>query len=493
LIQRRRAVIVEWMIDDEEEGTPIGVLRPTEVPAFSLSVVDGPVLAGVSDVGLALTIDGTRPSRAHLGKSPVASLRLRDPKVSRNHVSLDVIAGRLRVTDTGSTNGTFLNGVLIREAHAFGGETLRIGDTTLRIDASAPLVFPATSDRFGPLLGTSLEMRRLYPLLERLAASDVPLVIEGETGTGKEVVAEAIHAGSARAKREFVVFDCTAVAPNLMEAALFGHERGAFTGAVGSQPGVFEQADGGTLLLDEIGDLDVALQPKLLRAIERSEIRRVGGTRWIHVDVRVMGATRRDLEREIQLGRFRDDLFYRLAVARVELPPLRERHGDVRFLTRHFWDSVGGGAAMPHDFFAKLEAYDWPGNVRELRNVVARRLALGDLAPPPGAPPSRTGTRASLGSVPPSSLGSVPSSSLGSAPSVPSAPGSDAEGLEEVLSRALQSKLPLSAARDIVVQEFERRYLQKLLVEHGGDATSAARSAGVARRYFQLLRGKRGL
>ena len=459
----------------DDDGTPIGWLRPAAVPAFAVTVIDAP--PGSPDLGARLVIDGTRPSRAHVGKSPLAPLRLSDPRVSRAHASFDVVSGRLRIVDMGSTNGTFLNGLWIREAHAVGGETLRVGDTSLRVESSQGFVLPVTEDRFGTLLGMSLEMRRLYPLLERLAKSDVPLVIEGETGTGKEVVAEAIHAKSARKDRNFVVFDCTAVAPNLMEAALFGHERGAYTGAVGSQAGVFEQADGGTLLLDEIGDLDISLQPKLLRAIERSEIRRVGGSKWLQVNVRVMGATRRDLEREIQLGRFRDDLFYRLAVARVELPPLRERTGDVAFLARHFWDAVGEGAAMPVDFSSRLEAYDWPGNVRELRNVVVRRLALGDLAPPPGAPASRGGSR-------------VPRPS---APESVRPPEAEGGSIEETMRKALSSGLPLSAARDLIVQEFERRYLAKLLGDHGGDATSAARAAGVARRYFQLLRGKRGL
>ena len=447
---------------DDDEGTPVGYLRPVDVAAFRVSVVEGP------DAGQSITIDGTRPSRAHLGKSSLSALRLSDLSVSRNHITLDVVGGTLRLVDVGSTNGTFVNGLEVREARLSGGETVRLGDTSLRVELLGTNILAGSAlDHFGGVLGTSLEMRRLYPLLERIANSDVPLVIEGDTGTGKEIVAEAIHAASPRAALDFAVFDCTAIAPTLMEAALFGHERGAFTGAVGSQAGVFEQADGGTLLLDEIGDLDISLQPKLLRAIERNEIRRVGGSKWIKVNVRVMGATRRDLEREIQNGRFRDDLFYRLAVARVELPPLRERHGDIAFLARFFWRSIGEDTALPADFIRRLEAYDWPGNVRELRNAVARRLALGDLAPAPGAR-ARPSTPA-----PP--------------PSIP------ASAAQDPIERVLASDLPLSASRDLVIQEFERRYLARMLSKHGGDATSAARSAGIARRYFQLLRGKRGL
>jgi transcriptional regulator with GAF, ATPase, and Fis domain len=452
-------------VEDDDDGTPVGLLRPVEVPAFRIQVIEGP------DAGLTITIDGTRPSRAHVGKSTLSALRLTDPQVSRNHLALDVHQGTLRLVDCGSTNGTTVNGVWVRECRLTGGESIRLGDTALRVEALGQSLLPASSqDRFGPLLGASLEMSRIYPLLERLARSDVPVLIEGETGTGKEVVAEAIHAAGARSKRELVVFDCTAVAPTLMESALFGHERGAFTGAVTASEGVFEAANGGTLLLDEIGDLDLQLQPKLLRAIERSEIRRVGGSKWIHVDVRVMSATRRDLELEIQNGRFRDDLFYRLAVARVELPPLRERRGDVAFLARHFWRTIGDTTPIPPDFQRGLETYDWPGNVRELRNFVARRLALGDLAPAPGDRPSRSSA-------------------------VPPAPSSQRviEETGDVIERVLQGELPLSASRDLVIQEFERRYLARALDRNGGDATSAARAAGVARRYFQLLRGKRGL
>src|SRR6185295_1871125 len=179
----------------------------------------------------------------------------------------------------------------------------------------------------------------------------------------------------------FVVFDCTAVPPTLVESELFGHERGAFTGAIANRKGVFEQADGGTLLIDEIGDLEPHLQPKLLRALERSEVRRVGGTGWVKVDVRVLSATRRDLDKEVAAGRFRDDLYHRLAVTRIELPPLRKRRGDVALLARAFAARLGATLdAFGHETLARWEDYTWPGNVRELRNAVARRIALGELA-----------------------------------------------------------------------------------------------------------------
>ena len=427
-------------------------LPPETLPSFVLTVVDG------ADCGLSLNVDGAQPSRAYVGKSPVCQLRLADVKVSRRHLALDVVGKTLRLTDLGSTNGTSVNGIAVADGFLRGGEVIRIGDTALRVDVAMPTTRTMShASRFGRLVGASAEMRRLYPLCERLSVSNVPLVIEGETGTGKELLAESLHEASHRAAGPFVVFDCTAVPPNLVEAALFGHERGAFTGAVTTAKGVFEQADGGTLLIDEIGDLEHSLQPKLLRALERFEVRRVGGDRWIRVDVRVVAATRRDLEREIQEGRFRDDLFYRLAVARIELPPLRERHGDIALLAQHFWEHLGGGdTPLPFDLLLRFESYSWPGNVRELHNAVARRLALGDLAAEQGRRPVDVRSAAP----------------------------------EDVVEEVLRRGLPLSQSREIVVDNFERRYVQRVLSLHGNDVARAAAASGIARRYFQLLRAR---
>jgi two-component system, NtrC family, response regulator HydG len=308
---------------------------------------------------------------------------------------------------------------------------------------------------FGRIVGASAAMRRLYPLCERLSASEVPLVIEGETGSGKEVLAESLHECGPRSKGPFVVFDCTAAAPSLVESALFGHARGAFTGAVAARRGAIEAAGGGTLLIDEIGDLDLSLQAKLLRAIERREIQRVGAERWTRVDVRVLAATRRNLEVEVRAGRFRDDLFFRLVVARIGLPPLRERAGDVTLLARHFWRTLGGADAPPPDFLKQLESYDWPGNVRELHNAVWRRLSLGalDLAVDP---PSRT--------APP----------------------------EDVIESILARDLPFPRARSEALAEFERRYVARLLGRHGGSVSRAAVASGITLRYFQAIRARLG-
>jgi transcriptional regulator with GAF, ATPase, and Fis domain len=317
---------------------------------------------------------------------------------------------------------------------------------------------------FGRFVGGSPEIRRLYPLAERLARSQVPVIIEGETGTGKEVLAEAIHGASPRSAGPYVVFDCTAVPASLLEADLFGYERGAFTGAFAARKGVFEQAHGGTLLIDEIGDLDIALQPKLLRAIERCEIRRLGGDAPIVVDVRILAATRRDLDRQVQADRFRDDLFHRLAVGRIELPPLRQRRGDVALLAHHFWRQLGGGdCVLASSIVARWEEERWPGNVRELRNAVARLLALGDLAHEP------EGRDASLESF--GRPGELPQS-------------------DDYLSAILAQRLPLPVARVRLVAEFQRRYTAQVLAEHGGNVARAASASGIGRRYFNMIRGR---
>jgi transcriptional regulator with GAF, ATPase, and Fis domain len=428
--------------------------------AFVITVTEGP------DKGLTFTLDDAHASRVLVGQSPACDLRLTDREVSRRHVSLEMTDRGIRIVDLGSTNGTFVDRVKIHEAELLGGEMLRVGSSVLTIEHESTAAVPrlTNANRFGKILGASREMRRLYPLCERLALSTVPVILEGETGTGKEVLAESLHEVGPRAAGPFIVFDCTAAPPNLVESELFGHERGAFTGAVSQRKGVFEQAHGGTLLIDEIGDLEQALQPKLLRAIERSEIRRVGGDRWIKVDVRVLAATRRDLDREVQAGRFRDDLFHRLAVGRIELPPLRHRRGDVGILARYMWRELGGDERrLPADVLLKWEDYEWPGNVRELRNAVARQLALGELA---GMP--RVEWNEPAEQEPPRSGGSP----------------------DDPIERVIGMRLPFVQARERIMQEFERRYVARVLSEHGGDVAKAAAASGIGRRYFQMIRAR---
>ncbi len=427
-------------------------LRP-EGASWQLRVIGGP------DAGMTALLDGSRPPRVLVGTSPACEVKLNDPLVSRRHLALELGGPLLRVQDQGSTNGTFLGSTQIVEALLRGGETLVLGDTTVRFELApqASSEPGSRSIRFGRVLGASEEMRRLYPRVATLAQSSVPIIIEGETGTGKEVLAESIHEASPRARGPFVVFDCSSVSPSLVESELFGHEKGAFTGAVATRRGVFEEAHGGTLLIDEIGELRLDLQMKLLRVLERGEVKRVGGSRWIRVDVRVIAATRRDLDTEVELGRFRDDLFYRLAVGRIELPPLRRRTGDIPLLVDHFWQMYGGNPdALPPDLIERYEAYSWPGNVRELANAVARQLALGE-------------------------------SDLGRPEPDPRASSAQFPSFDEVLDEVYD--LPFPRARARVISEFERRYVTRLVAVHGTVARAAAAS-GLARRYFQELRAR---
>jgi len=441
---------------DEATRTSVSLSNEAHLePAkYLLSVVSGP------STGATFVLDSSQPGRVLLGQGPACLFRIEDSEASRRHLALELtVAGAIRLTDLESTNGTYVDRVRVSEALLVGDELIRIGATVIRVDREHGGQLPPAASGFGKLVGASPEMCRLYPLCERLAQSNVPVIIEGETGTGKEVLAESLVERGSRRDQPFIVFDCTAVPPNLVESELFGHERGAFTGAQTSRRGVFEQADGGTLFIDEIGDLDPGLQPKLLRALERGEVHRVGGDRWIHVDVRVLAATRRDLDHEVQAGRFRDDLFHRLAVARVELPPLRHRTGDVALLARHLWRQLGGEERLlPESLLARWEGEPWPGNVRELRNAVSRRFALGDMH---DAAQQKAIDRALVA-------------------------GGDASA--DPIERLLSLGLPFPRARDELLSEFERRYVERLLGDHGGNVAAAAAASGIGQRYFQKLR-----
>ena len=378
----------------------------------------------------------------------------------------------MRVEDLDSTNGTFTNEIRITGAWVKGGEKITIGKSLLLVTATPNTEAgkaPPRAVSFGRVLGTSSSMQRVYELARRVAASDIPCTIEGETGTGKEQLAEAIHEASPRAQKPFVVFDCTAVPGNLMESALFGHEKGAFTGATSTRKGVFEQADGGTLFIDEIGDLDISLQPKLLRALQRGEIQRVGSNGWAKTNVRILAATRRDLDREVQAGRFRDDLFFRLAVARIELPSLRERQDDVELLARSFWASMGPRAgAFPSEFLVRYAGHPWPGNVRELLNTVVRWQALGELGLAEVSTPAAP----------------LESTTKADAESPSAAPADD------FMTRLIRDDVPFSKARQLAALEFERRYVENVLKRYDGNVTRAAQASGIGRRYFHMLLAK---
>jgi two-component system, NtrC family, response regulator GlrR len=335
--------------------------------------------------------------RAVIGTHESCELVLGDRTVSRFHCEITVREGRARIRDLGSKNGTVVNGVAVLEAFLDDGARLTVGQTTLRFaigggEVAIPL---SRTEQFGLLVGRSAEMRHVFALLEQAAQSKATLLLEGETGTGKEAAAESVHRLSKRRDQPFVVVDCSALPPDLLESELFGHEKGAFTGASARRVGAFEAAHGGTVFLDEVGELGPELQPKLLRVIERQEVKRIGADRYKTVDTRIIAATHRNLRSDVNTKRFRADLYYRLAVVVVTLPPLRDRIEDLPVLVEHLLQALGGGdhpdAARMRSpaFLAELAAHRWPGNVRELRNYVERGLALsGTSSEPVGAPMS---------------------------------------------------------------------------------------------------------
>ncbi len=314
-----------------------------------------------------------------IGSGFDATLRLPDPAVSRRHLELINKNGVVAARDLGSTNGSYFEGTRFESLSLSPGAVFRIGETELQLVApqkSDPMP-PAEETAFGSLLGKSRKMREIFAILKRAAKSDATVLITGETGTGKEVVAESIHAGSRRAEHPFVVVDCASIPANLIESELFGHVKGAFTNANSDRMGAFEAADGGTIFLDELGELPAALQPKLLRVLETKRIKRVGANDFQPVDVRVVAATNRALEEEVRQKRFRSDLYFRLAVIRVNLPALRQRREDIPLLAQAFLDKLGRpDLALGADVIAALSSYDWPGNIRELRNVIEQAASL---------------------------------------------------------------------------------------------------------------------
>jgi DNA-binding NtrC family response regulator len=396
-----------------------------------------------------------------IGSHASNDIVLRDPMVSRFHCRLVREDGMWRLRDSGSMNGTRLDGVRVRDADLVEGGVLTIGDSTVRVRAGAPQkedLVPMLPS-FGALVGTSLPMRRLFALLDKIAQSDINVLIEGESGTGKELVATEIMQRSMRADKPFVVVDCGAISPNLVESELFGHVRGAFTGADRDRMGAFEAADGGTVFLDEIGELPLELQPKLLRALEAREIRRVGETRPRRVNVRVISATNRDLEREVNKSRFREDLYFRLAVVGVRVPPLRERLDDMLILVRTFLQQLGvpeEERLFANTVLSEMTKHDWPGNVRELRNYVERSVVLQS-----ASPALRRGA------------------------------GGPASGQGPI--NGIDLSVPFRIAKDGVIDSFERSYLSQLLEAAGGNMSKAARMAGMDRMYLHRLVQKHGL
>jgi DNA-binding NtrC family response regulator len=388
---------------------------PAGIPsAFELAVVEGP------NLGLVFPLDAGQP-RVLAGKSPACTLRLVDGAVSRRHAALEVVGHRVRYIDLDSTNGTTVNGVAVKEAWLAGGETLQLGDSTIAVRRKGPRMveLPKTT-RFGGLAGESAAMRKLYPTLERLAREEDPVLIEGEAGTGKELLAEELHRAGARREGPFIALACSNTPSDELERTI---------------DSAVELARGGTLFVDEAAELGPSAQRALIRAIESRALR-------------VIAATARDLDRAVDEGHFDDGLFKRLAPSRVELPPLRERIGDVALLARRFWVELGGRGALPEDFLPRLAEHRWPGNVRELRAAVVKRLASS----PEGAhePPANVDTLAAIA----------------------------------------VSDMPFSRARQALIDEFEKRYVANILAKHGGNVSRAAAASGLALRYFQVLKAR---
>lgn len=439
--------------DDDETRRVTGeslVLRRLKV---ELVVVEGP------SCGARVKIEG---GKATVGSSSACTLALADRAVSRMHCELEVSESRIVIRDLGSTNGTFVGELSVRDADLLPGSLVRAGTSAFRVEVEGQEKPVALSSResFGELAGKSLAMRAVYSMLERVAPTDATVLLTGETGTGKDVAARALHDESPRRAGPFVPVDCGAIPENLIESELFGHVRGAFTGAVQSRKGAFEEAHGGTLFLDEIGEMPVAMQAKLLRALESRSIRRVGATALVPVDVRIVAATHRSLARSVNEGTFREDLYYRLAVVEVTLPPLRARQGDVELLAQRFFRKLAPpGTRLSSDTLRALSARSWPGNVRELRNHVERAVALGHVQDESA----------------PSSLSPAP------------------EFLPSGLESLVPLSLPLKEAREKWTEAFESIYVRAMLAETGGNVTRAAERAGVSRRFLQRTLARLGL
>jgi DNA-binding NtrC family response regulator len=416
-----------------------------------------------------------------IGTSSDCDLMVADPRISRRHCELRITERGIALRDLGSKNGTLIRGVPILEALLPPSVPVSLGGSELvLLPPGAPTVLPLSlRTRFGDAIGHSLTMRALFAKLERAAPSDETVLLLGASGTGKEVLARAIHANSLRHEGPFVVVDCGAVAPNLVEAELFGHVRGAFTGAVAPSPGLLELANGGTLFIDEVGELPLELQPKLLRALESRQVRRLGATDYKAFNARVIAATHRSLRAEIAEGAFREDLYYRLAVVELHVPALRERKEDIAPLVEGFLaarEPPRGLADLPPSTLALLQGHDWPGNVRELRNTVARMMLFPELV------------AELIGSAPPGSADGVAAGDPARAVQMAKS-SEDAE--EERLGRLLQLKLP--EAREAVLEQLERSYVAIKLRQHGGNVSRAADAMGISRQLVHRLIDRHGL
>ncbi len=429
-----------------------------------------------------------------VGKDESSDLVLTDPTVSREHLVIESTEGAFLVRDLQSTNGTWIDHLRIREAYLRPGIVLRAGNVQLRFD---PLfkrveVAPSAAERFGSLVGRSVRMRQIFTLLERVAITEGTVVILGETGSGKSAVAKAIHDASPRRGGPLVTVDCGAIAENLIESELFGHEKGSFTGATAQRKGALERAQGGTLFIDELVDLRVDLQPRLLRALEEREIRRVGGNDPIKLDVRVIAASRHDLWQEVEQKRFREDLYFRLAVFTIPLPSLRDRKEDIPLLAESFTRSIPNGgellAKLTPEVMAELSAHPFPGNVRELRNVIERAVLLGGDVREAMRPAPRMidGITSPMPRAPITSPAATPFKDDATSPVALSVD-------DRAVPLAADCTVPFKDAKEALLEDFEREYLRRVIARGGGNASEIARVAGIDRKHLYTLAKKHGL
>lgn len=409
-----------------------------------------------------------------IGAHPRCDLIINDGTVSRFHCELLRSAEGYRLIDESSTNGTYIGKLKIREVFLYSGCEFQIGNTTISFSTELEeiAIEEAAENQCGPLIGGSSQMRTIYSLIQKVAPSDLSVVIQGETGTGKELVAQALHEHSRRADKPFVVFDCSAVPEHLIESELFGHEKGAFSGAFRQHAGVFEQADGGTLFLDELGELAISQQPKLLRALESGVIRRVGGEKTIKVDVRVISATNRDVEEMVKEQRFRQDLFYRLAKVQFQLPPLRERGRDILMIAEHFLERLNlqnigyrEVKGITPNAMHQLMSWNWPGNVRELRNVIERAFTFTE-------------------------RDMIHSADLSTQLQTVQARQFEEFSTGNSIDFDIPDSCSLKEAKERLISSFEKEYLQQLLEKHQNNISAVSREAGIDRRHVYRLMQK---